>query len=621
MGGDQPRRRPPPSPGLSGVPVAVAVDLPRLELDRPFTYLLPDDRAPGTGLLVSVPFHGRTVRGWVLGPTDDVPARTLPVRRVLSAVPLFDDRLLALYRWVAERYVVPLSVAIGRSHPPRVASEERPGSRDASKALKGSTGVTMPAVLDRYERGEDLAAAARNGSGSFVVRPLADEETATCVEAVATALDGGRDAVVIVPEAEPIPHTARQVVDTFRPLAVLLVGGERRERYRAWLDVLDGRYRVVVGTRPAVFAPVRRLGLVWVHREAHPAHREERAPYHHVREVALARARLERAVCVLAGLSPSGEAAAMAEDERLTRVQPPRSVERSAAPLVEAVRPAAEDRSPRLTALLRRSGGAFLMVSRHGYGVVRVCRDCGHPVRCARCGGPVTVQAGVPVCVVCSATATCSNCGSTRFGVERGGTERLEEWAAGLTGLPVTRVDAGEEATPPAPGRVVVGTAAAVKDFGPRRVPLVAVLDPDRARRRAGLGAPEQALATWMEASAWAGPRDGGGRVLVQTGEPSDAAIQALIRWDPWHFHRAERGRRTDAGFPPGFPVFRVTGSPALADALGALEPVTLLTSAAEGQTVCLVTLRPNGVSRFRERVIEWAQQGTVARVEAEPQL
>jgi primosomal protein N' (replication factor Y) len=620
VGGSQPRRRPPPGSGLSGVPVAVAVDLPRLELDRPFTYLLPGDRAPGTGLLVSVSFHGRTVRGWVLGPTEDVPARTLPVRRVLSRVPLFDDRLLALYRWVAERYVVPLSVAIGRSHPPRVASEEG-RSRDELGEPKGANPATLPAVLDRYQRGEDLASAVGNGSGSFVVRPLPDEEAAACVEAVAMALDGGRDVVVIVPEAEPLPHTARQVVDTFRHLAVLLVGGERRERYRAWLNVLDGRYRVVVGTRPAVFAPVRRLGLVWVHREAHPAHREERAPYHHVREVALARAGLERAVCVLAGLSPSGEAAAMAEDGRITRVQPPRSVERSAAPLVEAGRPAAEDRSPRLTALLRRSGGGFLMVSRHGYGMVRVCRDCGQPVRCARCDGPVTVRSGVSVCVVCSAPASCSNCGSMRFGVERGGTERLEEWAGGLTGLPVSRVDSGEDATPPEPGRVVVGTAAAVKDFGPRRIPLVAVLDPDRARRRAGLGAPEQALATWMEASAWAGPRDGGGRVLVQTAEPADAAIQALIRWDPWHFHRAERRRRTEAGFPPGFPVFRVTGSPALAEALGALDPVALLTSTAEGQTVCLVTLRPNGVSRFRERVIDWAQEGTVTRVEAEPQL
>ncbi|MGH2677177.1 MAG: hypothetical protein ACRDHB_02300, partial [Actinomycetota bacterium] len=67
--------------------------------------------------------------------------------------------------------------------------------------------------------------------------------------------------------------------------------------------------------------------------------------------------------------------------------------------------------------------------------------------------------------------------------------------------------------------------------------------------------------------------------------------------------------------------VCRVTGSPALADALAALEPVSLLTAAADGQRGCLVTLRPNGVSRFRERVIDWAQEGTVTRVEAEPQL
>jgi primosomal protein N' (replication factor Y) (superfamily II helicase) len=271
--------------------------------------------------------------------------------------------------------------------------------------------------------------------------------------------------------------------------------------------------------------------------------------------------------------------------------------------------------------LLKESRGAFLMLSRQGYGVVRVCRDCGQPVRCPVCAGPVTIREARPACVVCGADPSCSNCGSTRFGAERGGTERVVEWAAGVTSLPVTRVESAGDATPPEDGRVIVGTAAAVKDFGSRRVSLVAVLDPDRARRRAGLAAPEQALATWMEAAGWAGPRGGGGRVLVNTEDPSDPAIQALIRWDPWHFHRAERRRRAEAGFPPGFPVFRVTGSPDLPDALAALRPVTLLSSAADGQAVCLVTLRPADMSRFRERVRAWTVDGTVSRVEAEPQL
>lgn len=595
----------------------MAVDLPRLELDRPFTYLLPEEHGPGTGLLVSVPFHGRTVRGWVLGPTEDVPSRTLPVRRVLSRIPLFDERILALCRWMAERYVVPLSVAIGRALPPRVASEEE------SEAPRGGPTPQRPVaeVLSRYRGGGDLLESCRGGGGAFAVRPLPDEEAAACLEAVARCLGGGRDAVVLVPEAEPLPHAARAVAEAFGDGALVHVGGERRERYRAWLDVLGGRFRVVVGTRPAVFAPVRRLGLVWVHRESHPAHREERAPHHHVREVALARARLESAVCALAGLSPSSEAAALVDDRHLTPVRAPRALERATGPLVEVARPGQEDRSTRLTSLLRNAGGAFLMLSRHGYGLVRVCRDCGEPVRCALCSGPVTVRSGRPVCAVCGSEGRCANCGSTRFGVERGGTERLEEWAAGLTGLPVTRVEEGNRAVPPESGRIIVGTAASVKDFGPRRIPLMAVLDPDRSRRRAGLAAPEQALSTWMEASAWAGPRDQGGRVLVQTAEPADPAIQALIRWDPGHFHRAERRRRADAGFPPGFPVFRVVGSPALPDALSALAPEALLSSALEGQAVCLVTLRPDGVPRFRRRVMAWIEEGTVTRVEAEPQL
>ena len=597
--------------------MAVAVDLPRLELDRPFTYRLPDDLAPGTGLLVSVPFHGRTVHGWVLGPTDDVPGRVLAVRRVLSRLPLFDERSLALYRWMSERYVVPLSLVIGRAHPPRVATEEG----DQAVPAPSVPVLPGPSVLPSYDGGRDLLAACGGESGTFVVRPLPDEEAAACVEAVAACVSGGRDAVVVVPEANPVPATARAVADAFGASALLYVSGDRRERYRRWLEIAAGRYRVVAGTRPAVFAPVRSLGLVWINRDAHPALREERAPRHHARDVALARARIEGAVCVLAGVAPGPEAAAMADDGAAAVVRAPRARERRAAPLVETVAPAEEDRSPRLASLLQSARGGFLLLSRRGYGVARRCRACGAPVRCAVCTGPVAVRAGHPVCTVCGAEAACSACGSTRFGVERGGTERLEEWAGRLTSLPVTRVDAGDDATPPGDGRVVVGTAAAVKDFGPRRVPLVAVLDADRARRRPGLDAASQALATWMEAAGWAGPRTDGGRVLVHTREPGDPTVQALVRWDPWLHHRAERRHREEAGFPPGFPVFRVTGRGGLHRALADIAPAHLLSSDLGDETVCLVTLRPDDVAAFRNRAVAWAEEGLVIRVEAEPQL
>jgi primosomal protein N' (replication factor Y) len=595
--------------------VAVAVNLPRLELDRPFTYLAPTGISAGH--VVSVPFHGRTVKGWVLGPTDDVPGRVLAVRRVLSPVPVFRAGDLPLYRWMAERYVAPLATVIDRAVLPRVASEE-------GRPVPAPAPVPSPeveAVLPAYEGGAELLAAAGEGSGAFVVRPLPDEEALACVEAVAACLAGGRDAVVAVPEAEPLPHTARAVADAFGPAALTLVGGEPRHRYRAWLELLGDRYRVAVGTRPVVFAPVRKLGLVWVHREAHPGHREERAPYHHVRDVALARARLGGAVCVLAGLSPSADGALLADRGAAALVRPARQRERAAAPLVETARPEGEDRSPRLTEALKAGRGAFLLLSRRGAGVARVCRVCGEPARCADCAGPLVVRERRVACAVCGAEGICPSCGGRDFGVERGGTERLQDWAARVAGAPVARVEEGGRARPPAPDGVVVGTAAAVKDFGPRRTGLVAILDPDRGLRRAGLTAPEQALATWMEAATWAGPRRDGGRVLVQTHDPSHRAVQALVRWDPWVFHRAERRRRAEAGFPPGHPVFRILGTDALGPELEALRPVHLLSTSLGEQAVCLVTVRPDAVAALRARLVSLAESGVVQRVEAEPHL
>ena len=91
-------------PAVLAGPVDVCVAVPKLTLDRPFTYLLPEDAGAGMGSLVSVPFHGRTARGWVLGPAGDIPdGRLLPVRAVRSPVRFFDPTRLALLRWVSER--------------------------------------------------------------------------------------------------------------------------------------------------------------------------------------------------------------------------------------------------------------------------------------------------------------------------------------------------------------------------------------------------------------------------------------------------------------------------------------------------------------------------------------
>ena len=124
-----------------------------------------------------------------------------------------------------------------------------------------------------------------------------------------------------------------------------------------------------------------------------------------------------------------------------------------------------------------------------------------------------------------------------------------------------------------------------------------------------------------MEAGAWAGSRGGGGRVLVQTRRPGNAAIQALVRWEPLAFLIAEGDRRRDAGFAPGHGIFRVSGGAGLEKALRTAGAETVLATTGDIGTVCLVAVPPQRLPAFRGGVLRLAAEGEVARVEAEPQV
>lgn len=554
--------------------------------------------------MVRCRFHGARVRGWVLGATNDVPARTLEVSEVVSAVRFFDEEMLALARWVAERYVAPLATVLDRLSPPRVASEE--AGRERVPVVQAIAPFAEPdGPLSGYTAGDRLARTLRSGAGAFLIQPAPSEEVALVIDAVARCLSGGRRAIVLVPEATPLPATARALRDTFGERVVVFAGGDRRRRYRTWLDVRSGAFDIVVGTRPAVYAPVPDLGLIWISREAHPGHREERSPATHVREVALARARAAGAVLGLAASCPSAEAVALG----LREVRP--TTRRW--PKVEVVAPGPHGRAPRLAQLLRTTQRGFLLSGVRGYGRAEVCRTCGAPAACASCAGTLRQLDGVVRCTVCDADGRCATCGGVRFAVRPGGAERIAEWAASVAPVPVR-----EPSTPRLPRRreILVGGAPDVRDLGPAGLPLVAVLDADLGLRRPGSAGRERALATWMDAAGWAAPD---GRVLVQTSSPSDPAIQALVRGDARRFHERERGRRAEAGFPVGAAVFRVIGDERLAEELP--SAMTTLVTTLAGRTVCLLALEPSSVPAFGVAMRMLAARGVVERVEAEPHL
>jgi len=543
----------------------------------------------------------------VTGPAQELPRRTLPVLGLVSPVRSFDPPMLRLARWMQERYVAPLATVLGAIAPPRVASEDPAADvPQVRPAVRRPASVSHPLV--DYRGGQDVLRAITRHGGAFVVRPAPEDEQAVAVEAVAACLSAGRRAVVLVPEASPMPATASALAAAFGERVCVFLGGDRRTRYRAWLEIRAGRYDVVVGTRPAVFAPLDDLGLLFVSRESHAAHREDRAPYHHVREVALRRAELVGASCVLSAACPTAEAAAL----ELPIVAPAGR----RWPSVEVVRPGPEGRAPRVVEALRTARRAFVYAPVPGYGVAQVCRSCGNPAACASCGGLLRVEDGRVRCIVCESDGVCSVCGGRTFGIRRGGAERVEEWVGGVTAVPVARP--ARPRLPRPAGEIVVGGAESVRDLGPGELDLVAILDADAAARRPGLAARERALSVWMEAAGWARPA---GRAIVQSSHPSDPAIQALVRGNPDRFLQRERDLRAAAGFPVGAATFRVTGGADVEAAVAEHDPITTLVTTRESRTVCLAVLPRDRVAAFGRTMRRLAADGVVERLEAEPHL
>jgi primosomal protein N' (replication factor Y) len=532
---------------------------------------------------------------------------------LVSPIRFFTPASLELLRWVGARYVAPLASVIARSVPPRVASEEKEAPAGGSLGPSDARTSARPdgpraGPLGTYRGGDTLLGALHDDlGGGFVLRPAPEEEVEAAVHVVASSLAAGRRALVLVPEAAPVPATAAAILGAFGDRACLFLGGDRRSRFRTWLDVRAGRYDVVVGTRPAIFAPLEEVGLVYVTRESHAAHREDRAPYYHVRDVALARARLEGSTCVLSALCPSSEAAAL----RLPQVSP--AVK--SWPPVEVVKPGPEGRAPRLVGALKTARRGFLYAPLPGAGLAQVCRECAEPASCAACGGALRSEEGSVRCVVCEAPGRCRACGASNFGIRPGGEERVESWASRVAAAKVRRASV---ARLPGDGEVLVGGADDVRDLGPAALDLVGILDADLAERRAGLASRERSLATWFEAAGWARPA---GRVIVQASRAGDPAVQALVRGNPERFHEDEARRRSEAGFPVGAPVFRVAGDASALERIRALEPITLLVSGSAPHIVCLLALDLGDVDAFGATMRELAAAGAVERVEAEPHL
>jgi primosomal protein N' (replication factor Y) len=353
------------------------------------------------------------------------------------------------------------------------------------------------------------------------------------------------------------------------------------ERYRRWLEVLRGEVIVAAGTRAAMFAPVRNLGLVVLWDEGDDLHGEPRAPYPHAREVLALRAHRAGAAALIGGFSRTAELARLVQAGWARDLMPDRATIRATAPRVRAAADeyelardavATTARLPSLALRTARaalsSGPVLVQVPRRGYLAAISCGRCRARAQCAACGGPLRVGGAqeVPDCGWCGALAggwACPHCG---FGQVRaiaiGAARTAEELGRAFPGVQV-RTSGGSSVVPQVPGdpALVIATPGA-EPFGQYAAALL--LDGWALLARPSLRSEEEALRRWLAAAALV-RADGTVLIHADAGLP---VVQALIRWDPVTFSERTLDDRVTLGFPPATRMAAVTGD---ADAVASL--------------------------------------------------
>ena len=578
------------------LPVArVAVDVPLPHLDRPFDYRVPPemDDAAQPGTRVSVRFAGKERSGFVLErvATTDHHGTLVPIRRVVSALPVLTPEVAALCRAVADRYAGTLMDVVRLAVPPRHATTEKAVLEAAAPDRTGMTAAHLPgAAWDDYVGGPAYVRRLAAGESPRAVwsplprhEPGAPDRLAAIAEAAAATLASGRGVLVVAPAARDVEEIAQALTAALpgEPVVALQAEHGPSRRYRAFLQLLTGRARVVVGTRAAAFAPVRRLGLVVCWDDGDDVLAEPRSPYPHAREVLTLRAAHEQAGVLLAGWSRSVESALLVASGWAHSVVASRATVRERAPRVEAPGevdlaregPAAGARIPRPAwELVRKAleeGPVLVQVPRAGYLPVVACQRCREPARCRECHGPLMLagRGGVPTCRWCGRpdrTWSCPTCRGTELRARRVGSARTaEELGRAFPKVPVVlsgaRADHGVVREVDDRPRVVVATPGAepVARGGYQGALL---LDAAAVSGRQELDAEPEALRRWMAAAALVRPASAGGRVML-LGDPAPVPAQALVRWDPAGFAERELAQRQELRLPPASRMAAVRGS------------------------------------------------------------
>ncbi len=456
------------------------------------------------------------------------------------------------------------AVLVGRESP---TSGLRP---DPSPSQQEALLAILPAIRER--RFETFLLHGVTGSGKTEVYLRAIEET----------IGLGRSALLLVPEIALTPALASQFFERFGDrMAVLHSGLTDPQRADQWRRIRSGAAGVVLGTRSAVFAPVRDLGLVIVDEEHDGSYKQGEAPRYNGRDVAIVRGRGAGAPVVVGSATPGIETRHNAETGKYTLLTMPTRVMERPLPTVQKVDMRREFTETGRSHLFSRSlvravqdclargEQAMILLNRRGFSTYVVCRSCGRRAECPNCSVTLTFHKREQ-CLLCHycdhaepVPSLCDGCSSGYLDFQGSGSEKVEDELS--RHFPEARIARLDRDTVKGRDRyetilsgfrrgdsnLLVGTQMIAKGHDIPNVTLVCVVNSDIGLGRPDFRAAERTFQLLTQVAGRAGRGEKPGHVLLQTMNPDHYAIDLAAKQDYEAFYRRERTFRRELWYPP----------------------------------------------------------------------
>lgn len=414
-------------------------------------------------------------------------------------------------------------------------------------------------------------------------------KTEVYLQAIAHSLQSGKGAIVLVPEISLTPQTVERFKARFSSgpqqtlVAVLHSHLSAGERHDEWHKIRQGRARIVIGARSAIFAPVDPLGLIIVDEEHEHSYKQEEAPRYHARDVAVVRARMENAVVVLGSATPSMESFYNVQKGKYRLLEMPIRADDKKMPVVRVVDMRQVARHEKATPILSpqlkeailkrldRREQTLLFLNRRGFATSLQCPLCGYVSQCPNCSLSLTYhrQAGQLRCHICdhqeTAPAICPDpkCRNPAIRYAGLGTEKVEATLGKLfPHARIRRMDSdtlkrkedyrrilGDFRT----GKIdlLVGTQMIAKGLHFPNVTLVGIIHADLSLHMPDFRAGERTFQLLTQVAGRAGRGDVEGEVFVQAFTPFHPAIQYARRHDYAGFYEQEIDFRRQLNYPP----------------------------------------------------------------------